>query len=182
MIGGEMGRPASNSTGPGTPMPIPHSRPGSRLRRPEQRVEQRVDAVEADAPARPRSGGLVVVTEDPAVEGRDRHVDARRAEVGDEDVAAVGPERQLARRAPAGARSDVALGDQPALDELADALGDDRPTRDRSARRAPSASATARAGSRRGRRRARRAPRPAAGRTGQTVPWRRRDAPGSSLG
>ena len=28
MIGGEIGRPASNSTGPGTPIPIPHSRPG----------------------------------------------------------------------------------------------------------------------------------------------------------
>ena len=28
MIGGEIGRPDSNSTGPGTPMPMPHRRPG----------------------------------------------------------------------------------------------------------------------------------------------------------
>ena len=45
----------------------------------------------------------------------------------------VGAERQLARRATAGARPDVALGDEPALDELADALRDDRPAQARSA-------------------------------------------------
>ena len=73
------------------------------------------------------SSGLVVVTEDPAVERRHRDVDARRAEVGHEDVAGVGPERQLPRRAAAGAGPDVAFGDQPALDQLADPLGDDRP-------------------------------------------------------
>ena len=70
---------------------------------------------------------LVVMAEDPAVEGGHRDVDARRAEVGDQDVTGVGPERQLARRTAAGARPDVALDDEPALDQLADPLGDDRP-------------------------------------------------------
>ena len=86
-----------------------------------------VDAVEAGLRAGLDPGRLVVVAEDPAVERRHRDVDARRAEVGDEDVAGVGPERQLARRPAAGARPDVALDDQAALDQLADALGDDRP-------------------------------------------------------
>ena len=66
------------------------------------------------------------MAEDPAVEGRDRDVDARRAEVGDQDVTGVGAERQLARRPAAGARPDVAFADQPAIDQLADPLGDDR--------------------------------------------------------
>ena len=35
-------------------------------------------------------------------------------------------ERQLARWPPAGARPDVALDDEAAVDQLADALGDDR--------------------------------------------------------
>ena len=109
MIGGEIGRPASNSTGPGTPMPIPHSRPGSASRRPDERIEQRVDAVEATLGAGLDPGRLVVVAEDPAVEGRHRDIDAGRAEVGDQDVAAVGPEGQLARRPAAGARPDIAL-------------------------------------------------------------------------
>ena len=67
------------------------------------------------------------MAEDPAVEGRDRDVDAGRAEVGDEHVPGVRAERQLAGRPAAGARPDVALGHEPALDQLADPLGDDRP-------------------------------------------------------
>ena len=94
--------------------------------RPQERVEQGVDPVEAVLRAGLDPGRLVVMTEDPAVERRDRHVDAGRAEVGDEDVAAVGVEGQLARRAAAGARPDIALADEPALDQLADPLGHDR--------------------------------------------------------
>ena len=108
-------------------MPIPHSRPGRSGVVRSERVEQRVDAVEAVLRAGLDPGRLVVMSEDPAVEGRDRDVDARRPEVGDQDVAAVGVEGQLARRPPAGARPDVALADQPAFDQLADPLGDDRP-------------------------------------------------------
>ena len=128
MIGGEIGRPVSNSTGPGHADPDPPQPARDGLGRP------RAAASNSSRPGRGRppgpasiSGGLVVVAEDPPVEGRHRDVDARRAEVGDEDVAGVGPERQLARRPAAGARPDVALDDEPALDELADALGDDRP-------------------------------------------------------
>ena len=84
-------------------------------------------------------GRLVVVAEDPPVEGRDRDIDARGAQVRDEDVPAVGAERQLARRAATGAGPDLAFGDEAALDQLADPLGDDRPTRARSGRRAPTA-------------------------------------------
>jgi hypothetical protein len=70
-----------------------------------------------------------VVTEDPAVERRHRHVDARRAEVGDEDVAARARNVSCrGGRPPVLGRPDVALGHQAALDELADALGHDRPT------------------------------------------------------
>ena len=95
--------------------------------RPEQRLEQRVDPVEAGLRAGLDRRRLVVMAEDPPVERGDRHVDARRPEVRDEDVAGVGAERQLARRPAAGARSDVALGDEPAVHELPDPLRDDRP-------------------------------------------------------
>ena len=112
-------------------MPTPTAGPGSPCVVCDKRVEQDVDPVEAASGPGLDVRGLVVMTEDPAVEVVDRHVDARRAEVGDEDVAAVGPEGQLPRRAAAGARSDVALGHQSALDELADPLGDDRPAETR---------------------------------------------------
>ena len=105
----------------------PPQLPGQSLRRPDERVEQHVDPGEADLRTGLDVGGLVVMTEDPAVERRHRDVDARRAEVGDEDVAAVGAEGELAWRPAAGARPDVALGHEPALDELADPLGHDRP-------------------------------------------------------
>ena len=49
-------------------------------------------------------------------------------EVRDQDVAGVGAERQAARRAAAGARPDIALGDEPAVHELADPLRDDGPS------------------------------------------------------
>ena len=152
MIGGEIGRPVSNSTGPGH---ADADRPtAARARRASSRAAA---SNSSSTRSRPTSGPasiarrLVVMAEDPAVERRDRHVDARRAEVGDQDVAGVGPERQLARRPAAGARPDVALDDEPALDELADPLGDDRPAEPGPRRRARSATATARGGSRRGR-------------------------------
>ena len=73
-------------------------------------------------------GRLVVVAEDPPVEGRHRDVDARGAEVGDQDVPGIAPGSELPRRAAAGARADIALRDEAALDQLADPLGDDRPS------------------------------------------------------
>jgi len=65
--------------------------------------------------------------EDPTVQRRQRHVDAGRPQVGDEDVAGIGPEAELARRSTTGARPDIALGDEPALDQLTDPTDDDRP-------------------------------------------------------
>ena len=127
MIGGEIGRPVSNSTGPGTPMPMPHSGPGMSRVVARSGVEERVDAVQAGVRTRLDPRGLVVMAEDPAVQGRDGDVDARGAEVGDEDVARIGPERQLARWPAARARPDVAFADEAAFDQLADPLGDDRP-------------------------------------------------------
>ncbi len=50
MIGGEIGRPASNSTGPGTPMPIPHRRPG------RASVVRSSEATRASTRSRQRSG------------------------------------------------------------------------------------------------------------------------------
>ena len=97
------------------------------LGRAQQRVEQRVDALEAALRPVLDPGGFVVVTEDPAIEARDGDVDARGAEVGDQDVAGVGAEGQLARWAAAGARAEVALAHEPAVDELLDASRDDRP-------------------------------------------------------
>ena len=106
---------------------------------------------------------LVVMAEDPAVEGRDRDVDARRAEVRDEDVPGLGPERQLARRPAAGRRPDVALDRRARARSARRPAGRRSPGRARSARPARSATAIARAGSRRGPPRARRAPRRGSG-------------------
>ncbi len=108
-------------------MPTPHSRPGMPVVVSQQRLEQRVDPVEAGLRAGLDRGRLVVVGEDPPVERGQRDVDAGRAEVRDQDVPGVGPEGQAARRPAAGARPDVALGDEPAVHELADPLRDDRP-------------------------------------------------------
>ena len=127
MIGGEIGRPDWNSTGPGHADADPPQPAGHAVRRPQQPLEQRLDPVEAALRAGLDPGRLVVMAEDPAVEGRHGDVDAGRPEVGDQDVPGVGPEGQLARRPAAGARPDVALGDQAALDQLADPLGHDRP-------------------------------------------------------
>ena len=57
----------------------------------------------------------------------DGNVDAGRPEIGDQHVAGVRGEGQLAWRPAARARPGLALGHEPAVDQLADALGDDRP-------------------------------------------------------
>ena len=127
MIGGEIGRPVPNSTGPGTPMPIPQIRPGSVVGRREQLPEQLLDPPEHGL--RPVRDGrrLIVVAKDPAIQRGDGDVDAGGAEIGDQDMPGVRAERQLARWAPAGRRAGVALDDQAAVEQLRDALGDDAP-------------------------------------------------------
>ena len=69
---------------PDAPQPA-RAGPGRRA----QLVEQLVDALEAGIGAGRDLCRLVVVAQDPAIEARDGDVDARRAEVGDEDVAGV---------------------------------------------------------------------------------------------
>ena len=68
-----------------------------------------------------------MVTQDPAIEAGDGDVDARRPEIGDQDVPRVGAEGQLARRAAARARAEVAFHHEPAIDQLLNASRDDRP-------------------------------------------------------
>ncbi len=97
----------------------------------QQRFEQEIDPIEADLRTRLDPGRLVVMPEDPPVEGRDRDVDARGAQVGDQQMAAIGSEGQLARRAAARTRTNVALGQQSARDQVADPLRDDRPAEPR---------------------------------------------------
>ena len=70
--------------------------------------------------------GLGVVAQDPAGEVGLGDRDARRPEVRDEDLAGVGAEREVARRPAPGARADVALDDQPPVQQLLHAAGDDR--------------------------------------------------------
>ena len=158
MIGGEIGRPVAvldRSRHADADAPDP---PGQAARRREQLAEQLLDPVERHVRSVRDAGRLVVVAEDPAVERRHRDVDRGRAEVGDQHVAGVGAERQLARRPAAGARARVALDDEPAIQELRDALGDDAAAEAGARRRGRCATASGPAGPRRGPRRARPAP------------------------
>ena len=98
------------------------------MRRPEEEVKQRLDAFQACLRAGLDERRLVVVREDPPVEGREGDIDACGTQVGDEDVAGVAPEREVARRPAARARTRVAFADEPPIDHLGDAPGDDRPT------------------------------------------------------
>ena len=116
MIGGEIGRPASNSTGPGTPTPMPNSSPGG-VARSTHSVEERLDASEHGVGPGGDVRRLGRVREDPAREVGDGDVDARRAEIRHEQVPRVGAEAHGARRAAAGRRADAALGDEPVVGE-----------------------------------------------------------------
>ncbi len=139
-------------------------------------LEQLVDAVEARRPGRPRCRPA---RRDGRGSGRRASSAATSMLVAPRSATRTWPaprlERELARRPAAGARSQVALDDEPPVDELGDALGDDAARQRPSARRAPPASATARAGSRRGPRRARRASRPDRRARGESTARPRRD-------
>ena len=70
---------------------------------------------------------LLELDEDRAGQVRNRDVHARRTEVGDEQVARVGPQPNEAWCPPARRRPEVALGEDAVRDQLAHALGDDGP-------------------------------------------------------
>ncbi len=101
---------------------------GQAARRRAQLGEELVDAVEAALGAVADVGRLVAVSENPSVERGHRDVDARGAQVGDEDVAGLGVEVQLAWRPATGAPPEATLAHEAALDQLAHPLGDDRAT------------------------------------------------------
>ena len=126
MIGGLTGRPLANSTGPGTPTPIPRTsspeRPTSSsssreaLGHPLERVLRPERDVEVGRSLGQRRAAEIA-HRDPGV---------RRAEVGDEDDSGVAIERQHGRRAAAGGGAAAGLVDEPLREERVDALGDGR--------------------------------------------------------
>src|SRR5215208_3600472 len=88
--------------------------------------EQLVHAPERLRRARGDVGRLGAVGEDRPREVGDADVDARRAEIGDEEVPGVGPELDGARRPASRRRAESALNDEAVVDELRDALSDHR--------------------------------------------------------
>ena len=84
MIGGFTGRPLANSTGPGTPIPMPRTSPASR----PVSLEQLGEALRRPAEHRLGTAAMAMSAAVSAsgVPARSRHGDARvgRAEVGDE--------------------------------------------------------------------------------------------------
>ena len=83
MIGGETGRAVRNSTGPGTPMPTPHSGPG---RRGAAARRKRLDQAEDRLRPVGDVGRLGPMGEDRPGEVGERDVNARGAEVGDQQA------------------------------------------------------------------------------------------------
>ena len=127
MIGGLVGRPVANSTGPGRPMPTATMSP---RRRPARRTK-----------ARPRSTIHASTFSGPTATSRSmtssvttlaaRSVTARRtcgrADVGTEDEAGMRVEGEAGRRPPARRRRLAGRTDECARDEGVDALGHRRP-------------------------------------------------------
>jgi hypothetical protein len=128
MIGGEMGRPVRNSTGPGTPMPMPHSAAGQVARRPQQLVEELLDARQAALGPGRDVGRLVTVPEDPAIEvvTATSMLVAPRSATSRCPASARKPD--AARRPAAGARTGLGLHHEAGVHQLGDALAHD-PTR-----------------------------------------------------
>ena len=132
MIGGAIGRLEWNSTGPGSADADPPELPGQLVGLGEALLEELVDVVEHEVRARGDVVRLLDVHDDLAGEVGDRDVDARGAEVGDEQVPGVRAEAEEPGRAPAGRGPELALGEEAVLDELRHALGDDRAASGRS--------------------------------------------------
>ncbi len=111
---------------PGHPDPDPEQAAGQIVRRIGQLAEQLLDPGQAALRPGPDVGGLVAVPEHAAVEIGDGDVDARRAEVGDEEVPGVGAERDATRGTAARART-LGLGDEAQRHQLGQRLLDLRP-------------------------------------------------------
>src|SRR5204862_5265209 len=85
------------------------------------------DPSEADFRARLDLGRLIMMAEDPAVEGRQGDIHAGRPQIRDEQMAGIRSECELTGWTTTGRRAWVALEHQGPLDELAHSLRDDRP-------------------------------------------------------
>ena len=107
-------------------MPMPNRAPGA-LHPVDALVEERLDAPEHDVGAGRDVRRLGGVREDLPGKVGDGDVDARRAEVGDEQMPGVGAEADGPRRAAPGRRADAALGDEPVVGERGQPLADQRP-------------------------------------------------------
>ncbi len=126
MIGGLTGRPLSNSTGPGTPIPIPRTSSrgapdlveqfGEALGRPLEGVFRPECDVQVGRALGQRRAGEIA-HRDPGV---------GRSEVGNEDDAGVAIEGQHGRRAATGRGAAAGLVDEALLEKCVDALGDGR--------------------------------------------------------
>ena len=129
MIGGEIGRPVPNSTGPGhADADRPTAGPGIAGSSRSSESNSSSTRSEADAPGRPRSG--------PARRGgrgSGRRASSPRRRCSSRRGRRRGRGPPSARKVswrggrPPVLGPDVALDDEAALDELADPLGDDRP-------------------------------------------------------
>ena len=100
---------------------------GDRLGGRAERLEQRLDPLQARLRAGLDPGRLLVVAKDPPVERGQRDVDAGSSEIRHEDVARPRPGTRADAAAGHRSRAHVALHDEASVDELADPLGDDRP-------------------------------------------------------
>ena len=125
MIGGAIGRLEWNSTGPGSADADPPELPRKVVGLGQALLEELVHVVEHEVGAGGDVVRLLDVHDDLAGEVGDGDVDARGAQVGDEQMAGVRPEAEEPGRPPAGRRPELALGEEPVLDELGDSLGHD---------------------------------------------------------
>ena len=113
-------RPEAKSTGPGTPMPIPHTSPECSLNSCSNNSLMR---------SRTASGPSVtsqdswLLPDDSTGQVSAADADPARAKIGDEDVAGVRSEFQLARGTAAAGYAHAIFLEQSAVDQLVDPLG-----------------------------------------------------------
>ena len=123
MIGGLTGRPLENSTGPGTPIPMPQT--SSRRCGPTSASSSLKTLVHPAEHLVGPDGDVQVggsLDERRAVEVAEREPRVGRAEVGHEDDAGVAVEREHGRRAAAGRGAAAGLVDESEGEQRVDAL------------------------------------------------------------
>jgi len=103
-----------------------HTPQGSVVQRLEHAVEPRADDREDRLRSVDHVRAGAIAGEQVAREIGDRHVDARRAEIGGEQRTDPGVEAQGAGRPPAGGRAELPVGDEPEVEQLAESLVDER--------------------------------------------------------